>query len=96
MEVIYGALLLHKSGTEINETNLKKVLESAGAKVDDSKIKALVASLEGINIEEAIKEAAIVSVAPSASEAPAEKKEEKKEEKKDDSAAAAGLGSLFG
>ncbi|MFH1376676.1 MAG: 50S ribosomal protein P1 [Candidatus Woesearchaeota archaeon] len=96
MEIIYAALLLHKSGTEISEDNLKKVLESAGAKVDDSKIKALVASLDSINIEEAIKEAATVSVVPAAEQAPAEKKEEKKEEKKDDAAAAAGLGSLFG
>ena len=77
MEIIYAALLLHKSGTEISEDNLKKVLESAGAKVDDSKIKALVASLDSINIEEAIKEAATVSVVPAAEQAPAEKKEEK-------------------
>ena len=98
MELIYAALLIHKSGNEINEESLKKVLASAGAKADDSKIKALVAALDGVDIEQAIKEAAMVSAAPAATEteaAPA--KEEKKEEKKeDDGQAAAGLGALFG
>ncbi|MCD4760261.1 50S ribosomal protein P1 [archaeon] len=97
MELIYAALLLHKVGNEVNEENLKKVLESAGAKVDDTKIKALLAALDGIDIEQAIKEAAVVSAAPAqAEEATEEKKEEKKEEKQDDSQAAAGLGALFG
>ncbi|MBT3690684.1 50S ribosomal protein P1 [Candidatus Woesearchaeota archaeon] len=99
MELIYAALLLHKSSSEINEENLKKVMESAGAKVDDTKVKALVAALDGVDIEKAIKEAAIVSAAPSSEggEAKAEeKKEEKEEEKKDEGQAAAGLGALFG
>ena len=99
MELIYAALLLHKSGSEINEENLKKVMDAAGAKADDAKVKALVAALDGVDIEKAIKEAAVVSAAPSSEggEAQAEeKKEEKQEEKKDDSQAAAGLGSLFG
>ncbi len=99
MELIYAALLLHKSGSEINEESLKKVMEAAGAKADDTKIKALVAALDGVDIEKAIKEAAVVSAAPS-SEGKAqteEKKEEKKEEeKKDEGQAAAGLGALFG
>ena len=98
MEIIYAALLLHKAGTEVNENNLKKVLDAAGAKADDAQIKALIASLEGVDIEKAIKEASVAPVAAVASteEAPAEKKEEKKEEKKDDTQAAAGLGALFG
>lgn len=100
MELIYAALLLHKSGNEINEANLKKVIDAAGAKTDDTKTKALVAALEGVDIEQAIKEAAVVSSAPSTEggdSQPGDKKEEKKEEeKKDDTQAAAGLGSLFG
>ena len=101
MELIYAALLLHKSGNEINEANLKKVIDAAGAKTDDTKIKALVAALDGVDIEQAIKEAAVVSSAPSgeasSDSTPEDKKEEKKEEeKKDDTQAAAGLGSLFG
>lgn len=96
MEEIYAALLLHRSGSQVNEENLKKVLHSAGAKVDEAKAKALVAALDGINIEDAIKEAATVSVAPATQQqAPAEKKEEKKEEKREDPQAAAGLGALF-
>ena len=55
MEYIYSALLLHKTGQQINETNVKKVLETAGAKVDETKVKALVTSLENVDIEEVIK-----------------------------------------
>ncbi|NCN39435.1 MAG: 50S ribosomal protein P1, partial [Candidatus Aenigmarchaeota archaeon] len=32
MEYIYSAMLLHSSGKEINEANVKKVIEAAGAK----------------------------------------------------------------
>jgi large subunit ribosomal protein L12 len=98
MELIYAALLLHKSGKPINEENLKKVVTAVGAHVDSAKIKAVVAALENVDIEKAIKEAAVVSVAPAGHAAPAEqpKKEEKKEEKKDDGQVMAGLGALFG
>ncbi len=94
MQEVHAALLLHSAKQPINEDNLKKVLQSAGASVDDTKVKALVASLEGQNIDELIKQAAIISAAP----APvAEKKEEKKEEEgKKAEEAAAGLASLFG
>ncbi len=94
---VYGALLLHKAGKDINEANLKKVVEAAGVSVDNLKIKALVANLEGVNIEDAIKQAAVapVAVAPTGG---SEKKaaEKPKEEKKDAEEAAAGLGALFG
>jgi large subunit ribosomal protein L12 len=105
MEYIYSAMLLHSAGKEINEANVKKVLEAAGVKSDAGKIKALTASLEGVNIEETIKKAAVpIAAAPAA--APAEKasvekkddkkkKEEKKEEVTEEEAAA-GLGALFG
>jgi large subunit ribosomal protein L12 len=97
MEYIYAALLLHKAGKEINDAHVKKVLEAAGVHAEEGRIKALLAALEGVNIDEAIKSAAPVAVAaaaaPAASAAPA--KAEKKEEKKDEDAAA-GLGSLFG
>jgi len=106
MEYIYSAMLLHSAGQKITEANVKKVLEAAGVKADDAKIKALTASLEGVNIEDAIKNAAPVATAPAAAapaaggEAPSEeKKEEKKKEKKEEVSeeeAAAGLGALFG
>ncbi len=95
MEYVYSALLLHSANQEINEANIKKVLESAGVKPDEAKIKALVASMEGVNIDEAIQQAAVTVAAPAAKE---EKKEEAKEEEEEKKAeeAAAGLGALFG
>jgi large subunit ribosomal protein L12 len=102
MEYIYAAMLLHKAGKKVDEHAVKKVLEAAGVHADEARIKALVASLEGINIDEAIKKAAVpvMAAAPAAGgEAKAEKKEEKKsveEEKKSEEQAAAGLSALFG
>lgn len=89
---IYSALLLHEAKLPITEENIKKVLSSIGASVDEGKIKALVTSLEGQNIDELLKGAATVPVA-----AP-EKVEEKKkeEEKKAEEEAVAGLSALFG
>jgi len=104
MEYVYTAMLLHSAGQKISEENIKKVLTAAGAKPDDARIKALVASLDGVDIEEAIKSAAAVPVAAAAptqaEKAPAEeKKEEKKKEEKEEEVseeeAAAGLGALF-
>jgi large subunit ribosomal protein L12 len=59
MEYVYSAMLLHSAGQPINEENVKKVLTAAGVKTDAARVKALVASLEGVNIDEAIKAAAI-------------------------------------
>ena len=99
MEYIYSAMLLHKSGKEINEANIKKVLESAGIKIEEARVKALVSALDGVNIDQAIKEAAVQQIAV-ATQHPekAEKKEEKKAEDEEKKAeeASAGLGSLFG
>ena len=61
MEYVYGAMLLHAAGQQVSEEHLKKVMVASGAKVDEAKIKALVAALEGVNIEEAIKTAAPVA-----------------------------------
>jgi len=107
MEYIYSAMLLHSAGKKITEENIKKVLTAAGVKADDGRIKALTASLEGVDIDKAIESAAVpVAAAPSA-QAPAsaegkpeEKKEEKEKKKKEEEVseeeAAAGLGALFG
>ena len=92
MQYVYGALLLHKVGQEISETNLKKVVSSTGADVDEVQIKSLIASLQGIDIAKEL-ESASLAAAPAAAPA-AEKKEEKKEEKA--SEAAEGLAALFG
>ncbi len=100
MQYIYAALLLNAEGKEINEANVKKVLEAAGAKADDSKVKALIASLDGVDIKEAVSKAAVTAApaaAPAAGEAPAaEKAAEPEEEGKTEEEASAGLGALFG
>ncbi len=108
MEYVYSAMLLHSAGKKITAENIKKVLTAAGVKADDARIKAITASLEGVNIDKAIQTAAVpvtaAAAAPSGkASAPAEgKPEEKKEEKKkkeeevSEEEAAAGLGALFG
>lgn len=103
MEYIYAAMLIHKAGHKIEESSVKKVLEAAGIKVDEARVKALVAALEGVNIEEAIEKASmpVIQAAPAtATESKAEHKADDKkkaaEESKKTEEAAAGLGALFG
>lgn len=99
METVYAALILHKAGKQVNEDGIKSVLKAAGIAPDESKVKALVAALSEINIEEVLKQAAS---APATAAAPAQaagpqapSKEEKKEAKKEEEALA-GLSALFG
>jgi large subunit ribosomal protein L12 len=101
MKYVYAAMLLHSSGQKISEENVKKVLTAAGVNADEARVKALVAAMSEVNIDEAIKAASVVTVpAGGAASAPAagEAKEEKKpaEEKKKEEEALAGLGALFG
>ncbi|MCW4025137.1 MAG: 50S ribosomal protein P1 [Candidatus Bathyarchaeota archaeon] len=103
MENIYAAMLLHKAGKEINEDAVTKVLSAAGLEVDAVQIKALVASLSEVNIEDAIKAAptmmAAAPVAAPAEEkpaAPAEEKKKPEDDKAKEEAALEGLGALFG
>ncbi len=101
MEYVYAALLLHKTGQKLSAKAMEDVLTAAGATPDKGRVKALLAALEGVNIDEALKSAAAmpVAAAPAAAggaAAPAEgKKEEKKKEEKEEEFTA-GLGSLFG
>jgi large subunit ribosomal protein L12 len=95
MEYIYAALLLHKSGREINEENLKNVVSAAGISVDESKIKAVVSSLKNVDIDKELeKPLSFSSQAPKEELKEQTKKEEPKQEKKE--AAAEGLAALFG
>jgi large subunit ribosomal protein L12 len=103
MEYVYAAMLIHKAGHKVTEDAVKKVLTAAGAHADDARVKALVAALEGVNIDEAVKHAAMaapVAAAPAAhagGHSDGGKKHEKKEEEKPSAEeAAAGLGALFG
>lgn len=95
MEYIYGALLLHKLGKPVDETHLKKVLEAAGASVDEAKLKTLLASLHGVDIAAELANAQIAVAAPAAGGAAEAKAEPQVEEKKAEESAA-GLASLFG
>jgi large subunit ribosomal protein L12 len=76
MEYVYAALILNESGEEINEVNLTDVLEAAGVDVQESRVKALVAALEDVDIEDAVAEAAATPVAAGGGSAPAETDEE--------------------
>jgi len=95
-------MLLHSAGKEVNEANVKKVIDATGTKSEDAKVKALVAALDGVNIDDVISKAAmpVAVAAPVASgEVPKEeKKEEESEEAQEKKAeeAAGGLASLFG
>ena len=66
MEYVYTALLLNESNEEINEENVTAVLDAAGADVEESRAKALVAALEDVDIEEAIDAAAAAPAAGAA------------------------------
>ena len=102
MEYVYAAMLLHAAKKEITEKSVSDILTAAGVSADAGRIKALIASLKDINIEDAIKAASVAPVAaaaPAAAGASAEKKEEAQEAEdsaKNEAAAAEGLSALFG
>lgn len=107
MEYIYAAMLLHKAGKEINDQNLTQVLTAAGINADVVRVKALIASLAEVKIDEAIKSAPTMMAAPAAAPAAAapqaeakpkeeDKKKKEEEDKKKEEAALEGLGALFG
>ncbi len=101
VKYVYAALLLHSSAQPITEENVKKVISAAGGQAEETQIKALVAALSEVNIDEALKSATTMmpAVAAAPVAAPEGKKEEKKpveDEKKKEEEALAGLGALFG
>ncbi|MGA7924262.1 MAG: 50S ribosomal protein P1 [Thermoplasmata archaeon] len=103
MEYVYGALLLNAAGKPIDEKGLTQVLSAAGVEPDTARVKALLASLDGVNLTEVIAKAETFAApaAPAAAEkkeAKGEKKEEEKKEEKgvSEEEAAEGLSALFG
>ena len=103
MEYVYAALLLNSADKEISEENVSAILTAAGIDADDARVKALIASLEDVDIEEAIATAAVsaapavgASAAPAQEAAEEEVEEEEEDEEDEEEAAAAGLGALFG
>jgi large subunit ribosomal protein L12 len=99
---------LHATGKEVTEEGVTSVLNAAGATVNEARAKALIAALEGIDIEEAISTAAFAGAPAAAAPvtpAPAEKKEEpeaeeekekEKEKEEEEETGMEGLGALFG
>ena len=102
MEYVYAELILHKLQKEVTEENVTNIVKASGAEVNEAQVKALVASLADVNIEDAIKAApvAVAAAAPAAEAASGgeEKKEAKAEppSEKQEEAAMEGLSSLFG
>jgi len=98
MEYVYAALLLHKLKKEVNEANISSVVKASGAEVNDAQVKAMVAALADINIEDAIKAApvAVAAAAPAQAAGEVKKEEAPKDTGKSEEAAMEGLSSLFG
>ena len=100
MEYVYAALLLHKLKQDITEDNITNVIKATGTTPDEVRIKALVAALGEVNIDEALKSAPMigtptVSATPQPTPETPTKTEEPKDEKKEEEALE-GLSSLFG
>src|SRR5579862_8966174 len=105
MVYVYGALLVNAAGKPIDEKGLSQVLTAAGVTPDTAQIKALLASLEGVNLTDVLAKAETFAAPAAPAAAPSEKKEgkgEKKEEEKkeekgvSEEEAAEGLSALFG
>ena len=102
MEYVYAALLLHKAGKPVDEAGVTGVLKAAGVQVNEARVKALVASLEGVNIDEAISKAAFAAApaaaAPAAAAAApaAEAVSDEKKKEEEEATGMEGLSALFG
>jgi large subunit ribosomal protein L12 len=110
MEYVYAALLLHKLKQDITEDSVKNVVKAAGVTPDDVRVKALVAALSEVQIDEALKAApvAVAAAGAPAAAAPAAGgagaaaaggaggEATAKEEEKKEEEALEGLSSLFG
>lgn len=101
MEYVYAAMLLHSAGKEITESAVGNILGAAGIKPDGIRIKALVAALAEVDIDEALKApvfttAAAPAAAPAAELEEAEEKPEGEEKEEEEEEDLQGLSALFG
>jgi len=104
MEYVYAGLLLHYAKKDITEENMEKIFQATGINYDENRIRMFVAAFKEINIDEVLKQATPVAVAPVApapaqvEAKPQEKKEEKEEKKEEvsEETISAGLAALFG
>ena len=98
MRYVAAALLAAMGGQDVNETNIKKILDVVGIEADSEKLAIVVKELAGKSVEDLIAEGSTklatmpaggggAAAAPAAGgAAPAEeKKEEKKEEEPEES-----------
>ena len=98
MEYMYAAMLLHSASREIDEGSITNILNAAGISPDGVRVKALVAALAEVDIDEALKAPVVTAAvagpvaAPAADEEEAEEKPQEEEEEED----LQGLSALFG
>jgi large subunit ribosomal protein L12 len=97
---MYAAMLLHSAGKEISEDAVSNVLNAAGISPDNVRVKALVAALAEVDIDDALKAPVLTAAAAPAAAAPSadedEEEQPKEEEKKEEEEDLQGLGALFG
>jgi large subunit ribosomal protein L12 len=100
MEYMYAAMLLHSAGKEISEDAITNTLTAAGISADSSRVKALVAALADVDIEEALKApvftTGVAAATPVEAEEEAAPEEEVIEEEPEEEEDLQGLGALFG
>jgi len=97
MEYMYAAMLLHSAGKEIAEGAVTNILNAAGISPDNIRVKALVAALAEVDINEAVKAPVLTAAtaAPAAAPVEEEAEEEPKEEEKEEEEDLQGLSALF-
>ncbi len=98
MEYVHAAMILHNAKKPITEEAITKILQAAGIQVDEARVKALVAALSNVNIDEVLKSVSAVSLtapSPAAEEAKEEAAEEEAKEEREEEAVE-GLSALFG
>jgi large subunit ribosomal protein L12 len=96
---MYAAMLLHSAGKDVDETSVGNILNAAGISPDAVRVKALVAALAEVDIDEALKTPVLTAAAAPVVAAPAQKaeaEEQPKEEKEEEEEDLQGLSALFG
>jgi large subunit ribosomal protein L12 len=98
---MYAAMILHSAGKEITESAVENILSAADIRPDTVRVKALIAALAEVDIDEALKAPLLTSavstpaVSPAAVEEKPEEKPEEEEEKEEEDELQ-GLSALFG
>ena len=97
---MYAAMLLHSAGKNVDETSVGNILNAAGISPDDVRVKALVAALAEVDIDEALKTPMLTAAAAPAVAAPVQEEEAEEqpeeEEKEEEEEDLQGLSALFG